>query len=422
MAREPGYCLHKPTGQAYVRFNGKLYYLGEYGTDESKRKYEQLKAEWLVNRHSAKYSPQLIGPTVADVCLAFLDHAECYYPKEGDEYDSYRYAMVPLSELYAKLPARDFGVVEFRTVREWLLNTPIDRTKVRQSSTKSARTKPAKQDDKKPKATAKAPEYRSRQYINKQMKRLIRIFRWAAGEGMIPPTVADTLRCVDPLKRGRTQAREAEPVKPVSPTLVESTLRHLTPVLRDMVRFQQYTGCRPGEVCKITPAMVDRSGDVWEIKLTEHKTAHRGKERTIYVGPQAQAVLMPYLLRPADAFCFSPQESERQRLQAKHEARVTPLSYGNRPGTNKLARKPRQAPGVFYTTSSYTKAIKYACQRAKLEHWHPNQLRHLAATEIRRQFGIEAASTILGHSGLEVTQVYAEADRQKAKAVAMRIG
>ncbi len=167
--------------------------------------------------------------------------------------------------------------------------------------------------------------------------------------------------------------------------------------------------------------MVDRSTDVWTIELSEHKTAYRGKSRTLYVGPKAQAILLPYLLRDSDKPCFSPIESERQRLAAKHEARTTPLIHGNRPGTNR-ARKPRKAPGEAYSTGTYAKAIKYACQRAKLEHWHPNQLRHNAATAIRKQFGVEAASTILGHSGLEVTQVYAEADRTKAIEVAKAVG
>ena len=30
--------------------------------------------------------------------------------------------------------------------------------------------------------------------------------------------------------------------------------------------------------------------------------------------------------------------------------------------------------------------------------WSPNQLRHAAATEVRKQFGLEAAQIILGHS------------------------
>ncbi len=89
-----------------------------------------------------------------------------------------------------------------------------------------------------------------------------------------------------------------------------------------MVKFQQLTGCRPGELVKITPQMVDRSRDVWCIELIEHKTAYRNKERFIYVGPQAQKVLLPYLSRASDKPCFSPIESEAQRLAAKHEARI----------------------------------------------------------------------------------------------------
>ena len=103
-----------------------------------------------------------------------------------------------------------------------------------------------------------------------------------------------------------------------------------------------------------------------------------------------------------------------------HEKRKTRMSCGNRPGTN-VARKPRKKPGECFTTRSYARSIYYACKRAKLTHWHPNQLRH-AATEIRKQFGLDAASVILGNSGLEVTQVYAEQDRQKAIEVALKLG
>lgn len=41
-----------------------------------------------------------------------------------------------------------------------------------------------------------------------------------------------------------------------------------------------------------------------------HKTEHHGRGRVIAIGPRAQAVLLPYLLRKATTFCFSPRESE----------------------------------------------------------------------------------------------------------------
>ena len=403
MAKEPGYCLHKATGQAYVRFDGKPYYLGEYGTEKSKERYNRLKAEWLVNRHSAKFQPKAsTGPTIADICNAYLDHAETYY-SASTEFVNLKLACGPLSELFATTAACKFGILQYRACRDWWLSTNT----------------------------------RSRQYINKQMKRMLRIFKWAVGEGMIPASIHETLKCVDSLKRGRTPAKEAKRIVPVEVCRVEATLPHLTQVVSDMIRFQSLVGCRPGEVCAITPGTVNRSGEVWTIALEIHKTAWRGKSRVIYVGPKAQAILAKYLLRGADSACFSPIESEKQRLEVRLAARITPLSCGNTPGSN-VARKPRKSPGEAYTTGSYAHAIKYACLRAfpapknlsdeakkkwKSDHaWSPNQLRHNAATSIRREFGLEAAQVILGHSEIGTTQIYAEQDTAKAIAVAKAVG
>ncbi len=188
-----------------------------------------------------------------------------------------------------------------------------------------------------------------------------------------------------------------------------------------MVEFQRIVGCRPGELCGIKPSMIDKTSDVWEIRLENHKTAYRGKSRTIYVGSRAQAVLMPFLLRPADEYCFSPSDAMRRKREERHAQRKTPLTYGNRPGSN-VKKKPAKRPGACYTTQSYARSIKNACEANGIESWAPNQLRHSAATRFRKNEGLEAAQVMLGHSELGVTQVYAEADRQKAIEVARRIG
>ena len=54
--------------------------------------------------------------------------------------------------------------------------------------------------------------------------------------------------------------------------------------------------------------------------------------------------------------------------------------------------------------------------------WSPNQLRHAAGTEVRRQFGLEAAQVVLGHSKADVTQVYAERDQALAAEIMQKIG
>lgn len=79
-------------------------------------------------------------------------------------------------------------------------------------------------------------------------------------------------------------------------------------------------------------------------------------------------------------------------------------------------------PGAQYAPSAYGRAIKRAAEKAGVPHWSPNQLRHTRGTEVRKQFGLEAAQVVLGHAGANVTQVYAERDSDKAKDVALRIG
>jgi hypothetical protein len=55
-------------------------------------------------------------------------------------------------------------------------------------------------------------------------------------------------------------------------------------------------------------------------------------------------------------------------------------------------------------------------------HWHPHQLRHTKATEIRREAGLDAARAVLGHRSPKVTEVYAEIDVNKAAEVMAKLG
>ncbi len=413
--RLPSYRRHSG-GQARVTIAGKDYLLGKYGSKESKQKYHRLIAEFVASGQSPTFGVKPSEITVFELTAAYVKFAKQYYGTgPTSELLQSRVAIRTLKNLYGSEPAIEFGPLQFKAIRSHLqLPVVIKR-----------------------KDGSKRKKLRSRRYLNATMKRVRRIFRWAASEGILPASIYEGLKCVDPLKAGRTSAPERNKVKPVEPETVDATLRHLPQVVADMVRFQQLTGCRPGELCKITPAMVERSGEVWEVHLDKHKTAWRGKQRIIFVGPKAQSILKPYLLRSADANCFSPREATKQRLSAKHDARVTPLSCGNRPGTNRK-KNPERKPNDAYTTGSYARAIRYACKKAwpapkgldrdqarqwENDHcWAPNQLRHSLATLVRKSDGLEAASILLGHSQLGVTQVYAQADQQKAIEVVRRIG
>ncbi|QEG01609.1 site-specific tyrosine recombinase XerC [Stieleria maiorica] len=399
--RTPKYRKHS-SGQARVTLGGNTYYLGKYGTKESHDEYKRLVGEFIacggvVIPESAKGDL-----AIAEMFLAYLGWAKEHYGKGSGELDRIKRIIRLVNEQYSHIEASKFGFAQFEAIRNSMVRTGV-----------------------------------GRKYVNESTKRLIRIFKWAASRGMIQPSVPQSLAMIEPLKRGRTTAPEPKAVKPVEPEVVDQTLLHLPKVVADMVRLQSLIGCRPGEVCMIMPKHVDRSGDVWEICFDQHKTAWKGKSRTVYVGPRAQLILRPYLLRGEDEFCFSPRESERQRRAAQHASRTTPISCGSRPGSNRK-RNPKRAARSHYDDASYRRAIHRACDKAfpapegltddqvkewqRSHRWSPNQLRHSFGTAVRRTEGIEAARILLGHSDAATTTIYAEQDRCKAIEAAMRVG
>ena len=95
-------------------------------------------------------------------------------------------------------------------------------------------------------------------------------------------------------------ARQSEPVQPVEQDIVEATCAVLPPVAGDLFRFIMFTGCRPSEATAITPAMVDRSQEPWVWQPKNHKTKHKGKCRTIGIGPQARQILKRWISGKGD--------------------------------------------------------------------------------------------------------------------------
>ena len=181
---------------------------------------------------------------------------------------------------------------------------------------------------------------------------------------------------------------------------------------------------------------LDRSGEVWQYRPGDHKTEHLGRERIIFVGPKAQAIILPYLLRDAVARCFSPAESETMRrveMRSRRKSRVQPSQV------NRKKARPIRPPRESYTKDSYGRAIRRGVDKANkaiqedakefqidnpvlLAYWAPNRLRHTCGTQVRKEFGLEAAQVVMGHAKADVTQVYAERDQTLAAEVMKKIG
>src|SRR5581483_6249733 len=84
------------------------------------------------------------------------------------------------------------------------------------------------------------------------------------------------------------------------------TLPFLNRHVRGLVEFQRLTGCRPGEACALRRCDVDVSGPIWLYKPAHHKTAWRGKSRTIAIGPKAQELLRQFFTPDLHSYPFSP--------------------------------------------------------------------------------------------------------------------
>jgi hypothetical protein len=107
----PKYRLHKPRNRAVVTIDGRDFYLGPYGSPESKAEYDRLIGLWLANgRRLPEEDPEDL--TIDEVIVAFWRHATVYYVKNGEptsEQETVRAALKVLRRLYGPTYAKDFG-------------------------------------------------------------------------------------------------------------------------------------------------------------------------------------------------------------------------------------------------------------------------------------------------------------------------
>jgi len=325
------------TGHCYVSLGGKRVYLGPQGAEATELEYHRVVMEYLSGRLGQ-------GRTVALVLGRYLRHTDSYYG------DSSQRHVVRAATLYLS-PYLEQRADTF---------TPLDLERVRAAMVKAGL---------------------SRRTCNRYVGEIRRVFKWAVSRGLVQQDTYAALCTLEPLRAGRTRAPETEAVQAVSEEHIAAVRDHLAPHLWAMVQLQLLTGARPGEVTAMRPRDVGTGSDIWEYRPAKHKGSWRGATRIIYIGPQAQDVLRPYLLRSGDAPCFG-----------------------------------------SYSSASYRRAVTRACDRAGVPRWTPNQLRHTAATRVRRAHGLEAAQVVLGHSRADVTQIYAERDAALARAIAEKMG
>jgi integrase len=226
----------------------------------------------------------------------------------------------------------------------------------------------------------------ARTNVNRYARIIVRIFRFGVERELVPAAKWQALTAVRALQKNRSSARETLPVTPVDDATIEATLPHLGEPYRTMVKLQLLLGCRPGELTGMTAQDIDRSGPIWLYRPSSHKGQHHNKTRVIPIGPKAQVLLRPLLPALAGQYVF------------------------------------RNAWGNRITRNCFGATLRRACEKAGIEPWSPNRLRHAAATKIGSQVSLDAAQVILGHSTVATTQVYAEKNLTAALEIAAKVG
>ncbi|HEV8066968.1 MAG TPA: site-specific integrase [Planctomycetaceae bacterium] len=410
----PQYCLHKGSGQAYVKIDGRRIYLGPHNSTESRRRYSDEIDRW---RELQQWGV-LPDIRVGELMLTYLDkHVQKHYVKNGRATSEQAVVQAALRFLakHRHVLSADFGPRLLKDVRADMVHVGL-----------------------------------ARETVNRYTTRIRQMFEWAVSEELIHERVLAALRTVKALLAGRTDAPDHERVKPVPIAFVNAIQPYVSRHVWGMIQMGLLTGARPGEIVSMRVGDINMSGRIWEYIPREHKMQHKEQDRLIMIGPKAQAILREFLKPNVAAYVFSPAEADRERrdrLRAERKSSMTPSQAARRPKENGQRR-----PKDHFTVASYRRAIERACEIAfgmpdhlriipmglpadeekcrrreaaqwrKGHCWHPNQLRHTFGTQARREGGIETSRILLGHTSIATSEIYAEPDRTAAQKMIARIG
>ncbi len=382
--RLPEMRLHKPSGQARVRYKGKEHWLGRFGTREAAQRFAELLGEIVTGSTPSKPRTRSLGRSsppaapalsVNELAVAFLEHARQHYRhpdgKPTSEIDCILSAIGPLTRLYGMTAVEVFGPTALKAVRQSMVETGW-----------------------------------SRGVINAAIGRIRRVFRWGVESELVEPAVLQKLEAVAPLKSGRTEAPDHPRRTAIPVANIEAVKAHVSPMVRDLMELQLLSGARPGELLLLTGEMIDRTSAVWVATIVDHKTAHHGKTRKLFFPATALPILEKYIKAAPKGRLFRVTRCAycRAITRACEIVHAMPDEL-RKPKVKDLT--PQQLATVRGNAAKWRRAN---C-------WSPHWLRHCFITSIRERFGIEAAQVLAGHSSADMTAIYST----KMDAVALRV-
>lgn len=390
-------------GRAAIKIKHQWVYLGGAGSEASEQRYRTLCA---VRRLGGDVA--VLRWSVADLhtlCDWYIRHAESYYRKRNRPTKTVAAARRAF-ELMRECGPTDvhperYGPADLKNLQRHMCRLGL-----------AAKT------------------------INEYAGAVVRMFEWAAGEELVGGQLWQALRAVKRVQPGRSPDPSCPPPpgprkrRPVPDEDFAAVLAHCSPTIADMARLERLTAMRPEEVCycrwcDIKP--VEPGLWIYTPSPEANKLDHKRIERTVYMGPEAIAILERHRDGPlsSESYVFSPRRAEEQRNAARRASRATPLY----PAHVRSQRKRRRSRGEsrvreHYDTNSYARAIARAVAASGLpesQAWTPGRLRHTGASFIANSTDLETARELLGHADVRTTMGYVTLKHHKAAAAARKL-
>lgn len=472
--RVPTMRLHKASGQAIVTLAGRDVYLGRWSDREKHERYRRAIAEWMAAGCPRQPLRLASGRAFTINQLADAYEAELAAKAEsGCVRDRVELSLRPLRALYGTTPAAEFGPKKLKAVRAEWIRGGISRAVVNERSQRLRRLfrwavaeelVPANiahglgavdglrrgeegvKEGRRVLPVAWEHVEETLAHVSREVAALALLQWWCGARGgelcAMRPCDIDRSgavwlfvpehhktehhgkrreiqfgpRAQEVLKPFLDRVPVPDPEKPVfSPERAEQDRAV------GLSRTRQ-TRTQPSQLARRAARLERREGGL------RQRSPRVAYDANTYARAIRRGVDAANKLRIAGAICgaVGPKLSvtERARLERRlRNIRVNPTERDVAKALSWAVKKSADAGKPDARVSDLASMVLAALHAAELvPHWHPHQLRHAAATRLRKEHGLEAARVVLGHAGAAVTELYAEIDHEKARRVAQLSG
>lgn len=252
LQKVPCYCRHKARNLAYVTIDGRVVYLGRYGSEESKEQYARIIAERFATGKSngaPRPAPPAGRMTINELIFQYWKRfVEVTYVKDGKPTERQyhiRQAVRPLKELFGSTLASEFGPRALKMVRDKMIDDGVE-----------------------------SRGGLNRKYINDHVSIIKRMFRGAVSDELVDVAVYQALNTVENIRKRRDmRVKESRKVRPVPETHVNAVLPYVVPQVAAMIQIQSLTGMRLVQF--VPPTLVVSSLTVFPLADLRPRLAQR---------------------------------------------------------------------------------------------------------------------------------------------------